>query len=76
MRRYALVSGLFFTLLTCLQLLRLVLRWPVRVATVDIPFWVSVVAILIAGSLAIWCNTMAMEDSTKIPGRTGNPHAR
>lgn len=68
MRRYALVSGLFFTLLTCLQLLRLVLRWPVRVATVDIPFWVSVVAILIAGSLAIWAfRVRANADSVALP---------
>ena len=54
MRRYALISGLFLTLLTCAQLLRLALRWPVRVATVDVPLWVSGVAALIAGSLAIW----------------------
>ena len=54
MRRYALVSGLFLTLVTCAQLLRLILRWPVRIATVDVPLWVSGVAVLIAGSLAVW----------------------
>jgi hypothetical protein len=54
MQRYALVSGLFLALLTCVQLLRLILRWQVTVAGVDIPLWASVVAVLIAGSLAIW----------------------
>jgi len=54
MRRYTLVSGLFLTLLTCVQILRVVLRWPVRVASVDVPVWASVVAALVVGSLAIW----------------------
>jgi hypothetical protein len=54
MRRYTLVSGLFLTLLTCVQLVRVVLRWPVRVAGIDVPLWVSGVAAVIVGSLAIW----------------------
>lgn len=54
MRRYALVSGVFLALLACAQLVRLVLQWPVRVATFDVPIWFSGVAAIIAGSLAIW----------------------
>jgi hypothetical protein len=54
MRRYVLVSGLFLVLLTCVQLLRLMLGWRVMVAGVEIPLWASAVAALIAGSLAIW----------------------
>jgi hypothetical protein len=54
MRRYTLVSGLFLALLTCVQLLRLLLRWPVRVAGIDVPLWVSGIAAVIVGSLAIW----------------------
>lgn len=54
MRRYVLVSGLFLALLTCVQLLRLILRWPVTVAGASIPLWASAIAALIAGSLAIW----------------------
>jgi hypothetical protein len=54
MRRYTLVSGLFLTLLTCVQLLRVLLRWPVRVAGVDVPLWVSAIAAVIVGSLAFW----------------------
>lgn len=54
MRRYVLVSGFFLLLLTCVQLLRLLLGWRVTVAGVEIPLWASGVAALIAGSLAIW----------------------
>ena len=54
MRRYTLVSGFFLTLLTCVQLLRVVMQWPVRVADFDVPVWASVVAALIVGSLAVW----------------------
>ena len=54
MRRYTLVSGLFLTLLTCVQLVRLLLRWPVRVAGIEVPLWASGIAAVIVGSLAIW----------------------
>ncbi len=53
MRSYVLVATIFFSLLTVVQLLRLLLRWPVLVAGVSIPLWVSVIAALIVGSLAI-----------------------
>jgi hypothetical protein len=69
MRRYVLVSGCFFTLLACVQLLRLVLRWPVRVATVDIPVWVSGVAVLIAGLLAIWAFRVSARSNASITAR-------
>ncbi|MFL5450237.1 MAG: hypothetical protein ACJ8AY_14850 [Gemmatimonadales bacterium] len=54
MRRYELVSGAFFSLLALVQLTRVVLGWPVQVATVTVPLWASVLACLVAGSLAIW----------------------
>ena len=54
MRNYTLVSGVFLSVLTAVQLLRVVMQWPVRVAGVDVPVWVSVFAALIGGSLAIW----------------------
>lgn len=54
MRRYVLVSGIFLALLTCVQVLRLILRWPVMVAGASVPLWASVIAALIAGSMAIW----------------------
>ena len=54
MRRYELVSGAFFSLLALVQLTRVVLGWPVQVAAVSVPVWASVLAFLVAGSLAVW----------------------
>lgn len=53
MRTYVLVSTIFFDLLTLAQLLRLFLRWPVFVAGVNVPLWVSGIAVVIVGSLAV-----------------------
>lgn len=54
MRRYELVSGAFFSLLAIVQLTRVALGWPVQVAAVSVPVWASVLACLVAGSLAAW----------------------
>jgi len=54
MRQYAVVSGLFFTLLGCVQLVRLFLRWPVTVASFAIPLWFSAVAVIVLAGLATW----------------------
>ena len=54
MRRYTLVSGLVFALVTCVQLLRVVMRTPVRVASMDVPVSASGIAAVVAGALAIW----------------------
>ena len=54
MRRYVLVSGVFFTLLTLVQLIRFLMQWPIVVAGVVIPSWLSLIAALIVGSLAVW----------------------
>jgi hypothetical protein len=54
MRRYALVSGVFFTLFTAGQLIRFLLQWPVIIAGFAVPTWWSLVAAIIVGSLAVW----------------------
>ena len=54
MRRYELVSGAFFSLLALVQLIRVVLGWTVQIAAVTVPVWASVLACLVAGSLAVW----------------------
>src|SRR5438067_1859674 len=41
MRSYVLVATILFVLLTLVQLTRLFLRWPVFVAGLSIPLWVS-----------------------------------
>ena len=54
MHRYERVSGVFFGLLATVQLVRLLFRWPVQVASVSVPLWVSALAVVITGALAIW----------------------
>lgn len=52
--RYATVSGVFFGLLAAAQLARFLFRWPVQVASVNVPLWPSAVAVVITGALATW----------------------
>jgi hypothetical protein len=54
MLRYERISGLFFSLLAAVQLIRLLFRWPVQVASVSVPLWPSVIAVLILSALATW----------------------
>lgn len=54
MGRYERVSGVFFGLLASVQLARILLRWPVQVASVNVPLWVSALAVVITGALAAW----------------------
>ena len=54
MRTYVLVSSLVFDAVTALQLVRLLLGWPVSVAGVSVPVWASGIAAVVAGSLAPW----------------------
>jgi hypothetical protein len=54
MRRYEIVSGIFFSILSLVQLTRTLLGWPVQVDGFNVPVWPSGVAFLILGSLAVW----------------------
>ena len=64
MRGYVVVSGTFLLLVTGVQILRLVLRWQVVVAGVEIPLWASALAAVIAGSLGIWAFRVSARAST------------
>jgi hypothetical protein len=54
MRRYELVSGTVFALVSLLQLIRTVLGWPVQVDLFTVPIWFSGLAFVVTGGLAIW----------------------
>jgi len=54
MRRYELVSGIVFSVIALVQLIRTILGWPVQVDLFTVPVWVSGVAFLITASLAVW----------------------
>ena len=58
MRRYEQVSGVFFVLVAVVQLVRLLMRWPVQVASVSVPLWASGTRCAdhcIAGCLGVPC---------------------
>jgi hypothetical protein len=61
MRKYVLVSGLVFDVITAAQLVRLLLGWPVTVAGVAVPLWASAIAAVVAGSLAVWAMRLYMQ---------------
>ena len=65
MRRYLLLSGLLFGLLSLIQLVRAVVGVPVVVYGVDIPRWPSVLAFLIAGSMAVWAFRLRGQTQTQ-----------
>lgn len=54
MRSYLKVSGLLFGLVAIAQLVRLLFRWPVQVASMSVPLWISALAVFVAGALALW----------------------
>jgi hypothetical protein len=54
MRAYMQLSGTLFSAIALAHALRLIQRWPVEVAGWAVPLWISVVALLLTGALAIW----------------------
>ena len=64
MRRYELVSGIIFTIVAFVQLLRTVLGWPVQVDLFTVPVWFSGVAFLITGGMEIWAFRSAKGPAT------------
>ena len=52
--RYVVVSGALFGFMAFAQLLRAVNQVPAQVGSVEIPVWVSWVAVVLAGSMCTW----------------------
>ena len=52
--KYFVVSGALFGVIALAQLYRAVTQLPVQIGSVEIPVWVSWVAVLVAGSLCAW----------------------
>lgn len=52
-RRYALASGVLFSIVAALHLLRVIFGWELRVGSLDIGLSLSIVAIVILVPLAI-----------------------
>lgn len=66
MSRYELVSGTAFAIVSLAQLTRVVMGWPVQIDLFTVPVWVSGVAFLGTGGLAIWAFRVARGHSTAI----------
>jgi hypothetical protein len=54
MRRYEMVSGIIFAIVSLVQLTRTVLGWPVQIDLFTVPIWLSGVAFFVTAGLAIW----------------------
>jgi hypothetical protein len=54
MRRYEMVSGVIFTIVAFVQLIRTLLGWPVQIDLFTVPVWFSAIAFLVTGGMAIW----------------------
>lgn len=52
--RYIVVSGVVFGLIALAQLLRAVNQVPAQVGSIEIPVWVSWIAVILAGSMCTW----------------------
>jgi TRAP-type C4-dicarboxylate transport system permease small subunit len=51
-RTYNIVTAVLFLIIAALHLLRIVFGWPARIGSLDIPLWVSWLALVIIGGLA------------------------
>jgi hypothetical protein len=54
MRRYELVSGTIFAIVSLVQLTRILMGWPVQIDLFTVPVWFSVVAFIVTCALSIW----------------------
>jgi hypothetical protein len=66
MRRYELVSGTAFAIVSLAQITRVLMGWPVQIDLFTVPVWISVVAFLGTGGLAIWAFRVARGQSTAV----------
>ena len=53
-RDFVIVSTVIFALVAVMHLIRLVLGWSVVLGMTSVPFWASLLVVLISASLAIW----------------------
>ena len=53
-KAYLIVSTLIFTVVAIMHLLRLTLGWSVMLGMTAVPFWVSVLALMISAAVALW----------------------
>jgi len=52
--KYIFVSGVVFGLVAVIHAVRALYQWPVIIGSLDIPAWISWVAVIVSGSLCAW----------------------
>lgn len=65
MQRFLVTSGVLFTFICAAWLGRLILQVPVTVNGLSVPVWLSVIPIVITGSLAAWAFTLSRTSSKR-----------
>jgi hypothetical protein len=60
-KAYLIVSTLIFGVVAVVHLLRLVLGWSVVLGMTSVPLWVSLLAVLVSASVAIWGLTLVRQ---------------
>ena len=53
-KTFSIVAGVIFAVVALLHLLRIYMGWPVVIGDWSAPMWVSWIALVVAGVLAIW----------------------
>ncbi len=57
---YLMISATIFLVVAIAHLTRLIGGWPIEIAGLVVPVWVSLPGVLFAGALAIWGMTLAL----------------
>ena len=52
--KFLVVSGVIFGVIALLQAVRVLYQWPVHIADVNVPLWVSAVVAAVAGGMSGW----------------------
>ncbi len=58
-KAYLIVSTMIFALVGLVHLLRFVMGWSAQVGTWSVPLWMSLLAVLVSLSIALWGVTLA-----------------
>jgi hypothetical protein len=57
-KAYLIVSTVIFAVVAVVHLLRFALGWSAQIGTWSIPLWVSLLAVLVSVSIAMWGLTL------------------
>ena len=57
---YLIVSGIIFTLIALVHIVRIVQAWSIQIESWSAPIWISWLGIVITVFLAIWAFTLAV----------------